>query len=106
RRLIPRFFMNGTTASPGQYSGVRLFTILGNLRQDLTAMIKSELALLKNELSASISTMGKDGLLVVIGGFIAYTGAIFALFGIAAIIAFALHEAGLSILLASSIAFF
>jgi len=102
--------MNGNaattaTGTAGQYSGQRLFTLLGNLRQDLTEMVKGELTLLKSEITAALSSMGKDGAMIVIGGFIAYTGAIFALVGIATLIAFALHAAGLSILMSIWISF-
>jgi hypothetical protein len=93
------------TATANQYSGQRLFTLLGNLRQDLTEMVKSELNLLKSEVTNAVSSMGKDGLMIVVGGFIAYTGAIFALVGIATLIAFALHAAGLSILISIWISF-
>lgn len=100
--------MNGTVDTAhtsGPYSGQRLFTLLGNLRQDLTEMVKSELNLLKSEITAAASSMGKDGLMVVIGGFIAYTGAVLALIGLATLIAFALHAAGLSILMSMWISF-
>jgi ElaB/YqjD/DUF883 family membrane-anchored ribosome-binding protein len=97
--------MNGNVETVSQYSGQRLFTLLGNLRQDLTEMIKSELALLKSEISATVSSMGKDGVMILIGGFIAYTGAIFALVGLATLIAFAVHKAGLSILMSTWISF-
>jgi ElaB/YqjD/DUF883 family membrane-anchored ribosome-binding protein len=88
-----------------EYRGQRLFTLLGNLRQDLTEMIKSELTLLKSEISATVSSMGKDGVMIVLGGFIAYTGAIFALVGLATLIAFALNKAGLSIMMSLWISF-
>ena len=97
--------MNGTVETSGPYSGQRLFTLLGNLRQDLTEMIKSELALLKSEISASISNMGKDGAMIAAGGFIAYTGAVLALVGIASLIAWGLNAAGLSVLMSLWIAF-
>jgi ElaB/YqjD/DUF883 family membrane-anchored ribosome-binding protein len=96
--------MNGNVDTT-EYRGQRLFTLLGNLRQDLTDMIKSELALLKSEISASVSSMGKDGAMIVAGGFIAYTGAIFALIGLATLIAFALNKAGLSIMMSMWISF-
>jgi len=88
-----------------EYRGQRLFTLLGNLRQDLTEMIKSELTLLKSEISASLSSMGKDGVMILAGGFIAYTGAIFALLGLATLIAFALNKAGLSLMMSLWISF-
>jgi ElaB/YqjD/DUF883 family membrane-anchored ribosome-binding protein len=97
--------MNGNVDMAGEYRGQRLFTLLGNLRQDLTDMLKREIALLKAEITASVSSMGKDGMMIVIGGFIAYTGAIFLLIGLAVLIAFALHAAGLSIMTATWIAF-
>jgi hypothetical protein len=88
-----------------EYRGQRLFTLLGNLRQDLTDMIKSELNLLKSEISATVSSMGKDGVMIVVGGFVAYTGAIFALVGLATLIAFALNKSGLSIMMSLWISF-
>jgi ElaB/YqjD/DUF883 family membrane-anchored ribosome-binding protein len=97
--------MNGNVDTIGEYRGQRLFTLLGNLRQDLTDMIKSELALLKSEISATVSSMGKDGVMILAGGFIAYTGAIFALVGLATLIAFALNKAGLSIMMSMWISF-
>lgn len=97
--------MNGNAETVGAYSGQRLFTLLGNLRQDLTDLIKGELALLKSEISATVSSMGKDGVMILAGGFIAYTGAIFALVGLATLIAFALNKAGLSIMMSMWISF-
>src|SRR5687768_3926817 len=97
--------MNGTVETSGPYSGQKLFTLLGNLRQDLTEMIKSELALLKTEISASLSNMGKDGAMIAAGGFVAYTGAVLALVGLAALIAWGLNAAGLSVLMSLWIAF-
>jgi ElaB/YqjD/DUF883 family membrane-anchored ribosome-binding protein len=94
-----------TASAENQYSGQRLFNLLGNLRQDLTDMIKAEIDLLKSEITSSISAMGKDGVLILMGGFIAYTGAVFALIGIAALIAFALNKAGLSLAMATWISF-
>lgn len=96
--------MNGNVDTM-EFRGQRLFTLLGNLRQDLTDMIKSELALLKSEISATVSSMGKDGVMILAGGFIAYTGAIFALVGLATLIAFALNKAGLSIMMSLWISF-
>ncbi|HEY6225723.1 MAG TPA: phage holin family protein, partial [Verrucomicrobiae bacterium] len=96
--------MNGNVDTM-EYRGQRLFTLLGNLRQDLTDMIKSELALLKSEISATVSSMGKDGVTILIGGFIAYTGAVLALIGLATLVAFAIHKAGLSVLMAMWISF-
>src|SRR5687768_1155867 len=97
--------MNGTVETSGPYSGQRLFTLLGNLRADLTEMLKSELALLKSEISASVSNMGKDGAMIAAGGFVAYTGAVLALVGLACLIAFGLNKAGLSVLMALWISF-
>ena len=68
-------------------------------------MIKAEIDLLKSEITTSISAMGKDGVLVLMGGFIAYTGAVLALVGVAVLIAFALHKAGLSVGMATWISF-
>jgi hypothetical protein len=89
----------------GQYSGQRLFTLLGNLRQDLTDLIKSELDLLKAESSASISKMGKDSILVAAGGLVALVGAVFLFIGLAVLVAFALQKAGLSTLMSLWISF-
>src|ERR1041385_1342522 len=89
--------MNGNVETM-EYRGQRLFTLLGNLRQDLTDMIKSEI-------SATVSSMGKDGVTILIGGFIAYTGAVLALIGLATLVAFAIHKAGLSVLMAMWISF-
>jgi hypothetical protein len=97
--------MNGNVETAAEYRGQRLFTLLGNLRQDLTDMIKREIALLKAEIAAAASSMGKDGIMIVVGGFIAYTGAIFVLVGVATLIAFALHAVGLSILMSTWISF-
>jgi ElaB/YqjD/DUF883 family membrane-anchored ribosome-binding protein len=97
--------MNGNVETVSQYSGQRLFTLLGNLRQDLTEMVKSEITLLKSEISATVSLMGKDGITIVIGGVVAYTGAIFALVGLATLIAFALNKVGLSIMMSMWISF-
>ena len=97
-RIEAEGFMNGNLATAGQYSGQRIFTLLGNLRQDFTEMVRSEIHLLKSEISAAISSMGKDGVMVAVGGLIAYTGVVLALVGLATLIAFALRAAGLSTL--------
>jgi ElaB/YqjD/DUF883 family membrane-anchored ribosome-binding protein len=96
--------MNGNVDTT-EYRGQRLFTLLGNLRQDLTEMFKSEINLLKSEISATFSNMGKDGVMILVGGVIAYTGAVLAFIGLAALIAFAIHAAGLSTLMSLWISF-
>jgi len=97
--------MNGNVETTGQYSGQRILTLLGNLRQDFTEMVKSEIHLLKSEISGAVSSMGKDGVMVAVGGLIAYTGVVLALIGLATLIAFALRAAGLSTLMGLWISF-
>jgi hypothetical protein len=97
--------MNGTTATSSELQGQHFFSILGNLRQDLTDMFKRELNLLKAEFSAKASCLGKQSAYVAAGGIVALIGAELLLIGICAFIAFGLVKAGLSPLVASAIAF-
>lgn len=60
-------------------------------------MLKKEIDLLKTELSEKVSCLGKQGALIAAGGVVALVGAIFCLIGVATLIAFALHQAGLSV---------
>jgi hypothetical protein len=98
--------MNGTATTTGtELQGQRFFSILTNLRQDLTDMLKREMDLLKTELSEKMSCMGKQGVNVAIGGGVALIGVIFLLIGICGLIAFGLIKAGLDPMLAFGLAF-
>jgi hypothetical protein len=97
--------MNGTTATTDNLQGQRFFSILGNLRQDLTDMIKREVTLLKTEFSAKASCLGRQGAFIAAGGLVALIGAELLIIGLCAFIAFGLVKAGLSPLVASAIAF-
>lgn len=98
--------MNGTTASTENLQGQRFFSLVGNLRQGLTEMIKREATLLKSEFSEKISCLARQGIFIAAGGIVALIGAELALIGLCAFIAFGLVKAGLSPLIASAIAFF
>src|SRR4051812_30223928 len=98
--------MNGTaTTATSELQGQRFFSILGNLRQDLTDMMKREMNLLKAEFSAKFSCLARQGIYVAAGGIVALIGAELLLVGICAFIAFGLVKAGLSPIMASAIAF-
>jgi hypothetical protein len=97
--------MNGIAAKPNDLSGQRFFSLLGTLREHVTEMFQKEINLLKTELGEKCSSMGKDGILIVAGGLVAYTGVIFLLIGLCALIIYALEKAGLSLVMGIWIAF-
>ena len=94
-----------TTASTGEFQGQRFFSVLSNLRQDLTDMLKTEMDLFKAEMSEKASCMGRQGMFIGIGAIVALLGATLLLVGICGFIAFGLNKAGLSPLLSFGIAF-
>ena len=98
--------MNGTAAATSDsLQGQRFFSVLSNLRQDLTDMLKREMDLLKAEMSEKVSCMGKQGMFIGIGAVVALLGVMLLLMGICGLIAFGLMKAGLSPMLAAAIAF-
>lgn len=96
--------MNGTTTN-SELQGQRFFSILGNLRQDLTDMMTREMNLLKAEFSAKFSFLARQGAYVAAGGMVALVGVELLLVGLCGFIAFGLFKAGLSPLVAGAIAF-
>jgi len=97
--------MNGYATKTGELGGQRFFSLLGTLREHVTEMFQKEINLLKTELGEKCSAMGKQGVLIAAGGLVAYTGAVFMLIGLCALIVFALEKAGLSAVMATWIAF-
>jgi hypothetical protein len=100
--------MNGTTTTSStgpELQGQRFFSILGNLRQDLTDMVKREINLLKTELSAKAACLGRQGAYIAAGGIVALIGVELLIVGLCALAAFGIVKAGLSPLMASAIAF-
>jgi hypothetical protein len=108
--------MNGTAASgttttasahpTDNLQGQRFFSVLTNLRQDLTDMLKREMDLLKAECSEKLSCMGRQGMFIGIGAVVALLGVTLLLIGICGFLAFGLNKAGLSPLMSFAIAFF
>ena len=77
-----------------------LFDVIRDLRDDIKSLITDEIQLAKTELSQKFSRFSKNGVWLLAGGILAYTGALLLLAGIGALLAFAFASAGLSTSLA------
>jgi hypothetical protein len=97
--------MNAPDVATDSLQGQRFFSVLSNLRQDLTDMLKREMDLLKAELSEKVSCMGRQGMFIGIGAVVALIGVTFVLIGACGFLAFALTKAGLSPMMAGTVAF-
>src|SRR5436190_23441590 len=101
--------MNGTAtaaaATTENLQGQRFFSVLANLRQDLTDLLKREMDLLKAELGQKISCMGRQGIFIGIGAVVAVLGVTLLLVGLCGFITYGLNKAGLSPLMSFAIAF-
>jgi hypothetical protein len=71
-------------------------SLLQDLRDETTTLLRQEVALAKAELSQKTSKMTKQAVKLAIGGFIAYAGLIVLLFGFADLLSVGLSAMGLS----------
>lgn len=83
--------MTNPTSPPASTIG----TLLRDLRDETSTLLRKEVELAKTELSQKASRMVSNGVQVAVGGFVAYAGALVLLFGLADLIATFLTAAGL-----------
>ena len=57
-------------------------TLLRDLRDETTTLLRQEVALAKTEMKENVSRMGSHAAQIAIGGFVAYAGIIVLLIGI------------------------
>jgi nucleoside permease NupC len=70
-------------------------SLLKDLRDETTHLLRQEVALAKTELSEKASHFVSNGIQIAIGGFVAYAGAIVLLFGLADLVSTILVRVGL-----------
>jgi hypothetical protein len=79
------------------YSEDRSLTdLVRELRDDTTTLLKQEVALAKTELTEKASVVGKNAIYLAVGGLVAYSGLLFILLAVSALIMAGLENAGLS----------
>ena len=77
-------------------SRIPFFSLIGNLREEIKRLISDEIKLAKAELGEKASYFGKNGVLLAVGGLVAYGGALILITGLGGLIAYFLSNAGLS----------
>lgn len=70
-------------------------TLLRDLRDETTTLLRQEVALAKSEMKGNVSRMGSHAAQIAIGGFVAYAGVIVLLIGIGHLLGALLIRAGL-----------
>ncbi len=70
-------------------------TLLKQLRDDSTSLVKQEVALFKTEMGEKAARVARNGAAVAVGGFIALLGLIFVLQAISSLVTVGLVAAGL-----------
>lgn len=88
--------MNQTTDGGGRYKSERLFSLVGDLQNDVKKLVRKEIDLAKVELGENFSALGRNAGLAAAGGVLTLIAAFMLLLGIGAIIAHLLQQAGLS----------
>lgn len=68
--------MNEHTPDAPERHDESLTTLLKDLRDESTALLREEVALAKQEMSEKVSTVGNNAAQLVAGGLIAYAGAV------------------------------
>ncbi len=69
--------------------------LLRDLKADTTTLLRQEVELAKQEMAGKAKSWGKNAAFVVVGGLVAYTGLLFLLLGLVALLYLALWGAGL-----------
>jgi hypothetical protein len=82
--------MNPETANPNSIP-----TLLRDLRDETTTLLRQEVALAKTEMKENVSRMGGHAAQIAIGGFVAYAGVIVLLIGIGHLLGALLIRVGL-----------
>jgi hypothetical protein len=85
--------MNSDTTQPTPNS---IPTLLRELRDETTTLLRQEVALAKTEMRESFSRVGSHAVQIAIGAFIAYAGLIVLLIGLGQLLGVALARAGFS----------
>ncbi|MEO5961041.1 MAG: phage holin family protein [Opitutaceae bacterium] len=91
--------MNSETSPPSSIP-----TLLRDLRDETTTLLRQEVALAKTELKENMSRLGGHATRIAIGGFVAYAGVIVLLIGLGHLLGALLIRAGLSAPLAQWLA--
>lgn len=76
-------------------SHTTLPTLLRDLRDETTTLLRQEVALAKAELKENASRMGSHAAHIAVGGFVAYAGVIVLLIGLGLLISSLLERAGM-----------
>lgn len=97
--------MNGYAKSTEDLGGQRFFSLLGSLREHVNDLFRKEFNLLKTEMAEKLACLGSQGIYVIAGSLVAYSGVVLILIGGCALIAFAIQNAGIGTLMALGIAF-
>ena len=71
-------------------------SLLRELRDETTTLLRQEVALAKTEMKENLSRFGSNVAHIAIGGFIAYAGAIVLLIGLGHLLGALLERAGMS----------
>lgn len=72
-----------------------IVSLLQNLRDDTTKLLRQEVALAKAELKSNASQVGRHAAEIAVGGFVAYAGMIVLLIGLGHLVGVGLIRAGL-----------
>jgi uncharacterized membrane protein YgdD (TMEM256/DUF423 family) len=83
--------MNHETHTPSS----SIATLLRDLRDETTTLLRQEVELAKTEMSEKASHLMSNAIQIAIGGFVAYAGAIVLLFGLADLVGTILIRAGM-----------
>lgn len=94
-----------TFMQTASYPKTSFFGLFRELKDEAKTFMREEVQLAKTEFSENVASMGRNGVSIAIGGFVAYAGAILFLAGIAFVLAFALEKLGLDRMLAAFIGF-
>lgn len=76
-------------------SSTSVVSLLQNLRNDTTTLLRQEMALAKAEFERNVSRIGAHAAEVAIGGFVAYAGLIVLLIGLGHLVGTGLARAGM-----------
>ena len=71
-------------------------TLIRELRDETTTLLRQEVALAKTELSEKASLVGRNSIYLAVGGLVAYAGLIFILHSLVGLLLVGLLRAGLS----------
>lgn len=83
--------MNKDTPPPSS----SIVSLLRDLRDETTTLLKQEVELAKSEMAEKVSKMASNAVQLAVGGFVAYAGGIIVLLGLADLVGTLLIRAGL-----------